>query len=54
MAWHVIVDVCMLMVQTCVSDLKRVSVENIAARNECADVSQQLTVPKSMVVDLKY
>ncbi len=41
------------MVQTCVSDLKRVSAENTAARNECADVSQQLIVSKSMVVDLQ-
>ena len=41
------------MVQTCVSDLKRVSAENTAARNECADVSQQLSVSKSMVVDLQ-
>ncbi len=43
--------VCVLVVQTCVSDLKRVSAENTAARNECADVSQQLSVLKSMVSD---
>ena len=49
------VYVCVLMLQTCVSDLKRVSAENTAARNECADVSQQLSVlqSKSMVVDLQ-
>ncbi len=47
--------VCVLMLQTCVSDLNRVSVENTAARNDCADVSQQLSVlqSKSMLVDLQ-
>ena len=45
--------VCMLIVQTCVSDLKCASTENTAARNECADVSRQLSVSKSMVVDLQ-
>ncbi len=48
-----IVDVCVWMVQTCVSDLRRVSAESAAARNECADVSQQLSVLQSMVVDLQ-
>ncbi len=43
----------MLIMQTCVSDLKRASAENTAARNECADVSQQPSVSKSMVVDLQ-
>jgi hypothetical protein len=37
----------------CVCDSKRVSVDNTAARNECADVSQPLSVLKSMVVDLR-
>ncbi len=43
--------VCVMVVQACVSDLKRVSAESAAARNECADVSQQLGTSKSMVSD---
>ena len=44
---------CVLIVQTCVSDFKCACAENTAARNECADVSRQLSVSKSMVVDLQ-
>ncbi len=47
------VCVCVLVVQTCVSDLKRASVESVAARNERADVSQQLSVSKLMLSDLQ-